>query len=439
MRRNVGRPTRWALRFVALSTLVVLSSCTAQLDGGVTPGDEGVVSVLSLLPTRSSADQVDVTSMNRAIEAVLEERGGMAGRFRVQVEQADSTDPSTGSEWFASCPSVATSHASDEGVVAVIGPLTDACAAGVVPVFNQVGVAVVSPAVTSPVFTHVPVGAERGGGECSLQPARFRLDGCVPASFQPTGDPSFVHVPASVDRQGVAAAAALRSLGVRRVFLATLYGSDAWMGGSFRAEAERLGIDIVAEGYPDVYEQVPSDVDAFTADVVASDPEAILFVGTQDADASGRDVGVAPYVAGLRAAGFTGPVVGSFWLSSGQLADSAVDGGEGVYTVTTRLPLEAMPVQAREFAAGLGLDGRAAVSAVYAGAAMEMIMDAIAASDGTPDSVREELLRLRTHGRAVGSGARDAGGDVVPARVAVLLVDGDAVELHSALTVGPTR
>ena len=211
------------------------------------------------------------------------------------------------------------------------------------------------------------------------------------------------------------------------------------MGGSFRAEAVRLGIEIVAEGYPNVYELAPTDVESFAAEVLASDAEAILFVGTQDGDASGRDAGVAPYVAALRAAGFTGPVVGSFGLSSGQLAKATPSGDNAVYTVTTRLPLAAMPAQAQEFAAELGLAERAAVSGVYAGAAMEMIMDAIAASDGTPGSVREELLRLRSTGGLMGSIGVDAGGDVVPARVAVLRVNSDSIELYATMTVGPTR
>ena len=183
-KEGLRQTTIWTAGVVLVG---LLSSCHSVDAPAAIVQQDSSVSVLVLLPFQSTTDLVDVTAMSRAVDAVVAAHDGAAGRFRVQIIHGDTTDPSNGSEWFASCPGIAASHVSDVGVVAGLGPLTDACAAGVVPVFNQAGIAMVSPAVTSPVFTHVPIGAEMGGGECSLQPARFRLDGCLPASFQPSG------------------------------------------------------------------------------------------------------------------------------------------------------------------------------------------------------------------------------------------------------------
>jgi ABC-type branched-subunit amino acid transport system substrate-binding protein len=59
---------------------------------------------------------------------------------------------------------------------------------------------------------------------------------------------------------------------------------------------------------------------------------------------------------------------------------------------------------------------------VYAAASTEVLLDAIARSDGTRDSVARELLKTRLANSVIGPVSFDKYGDVRPAPVSILRV-----------------
>jgi ABC-type branched-subunit amino acid transport system substrate-binding protein len=73
-------------------------------------------------------------------------------------------------------------------------------------------------------------------------------------------------------------------------------------------------------------------------------------------------------------------------------------------------------------------------SAVYAAQATEVLLDAIARSDGTRASIVQELFRIRIRDGLLGSFGFDANGDITQSAVTILRVrrGGRSTAVHSA-------
>ena len=409
--------------------------------GGVGSGEsrpeagKRTVTILSLLPESSSSDKRDVDAMEAGIEAAIQARGGRAGGFSVRYLRADSTDPSLGTE--AECADIASKYANNQNIVGVIGPLTDGCAAQLVPTFDQADVSVVSATVNSPVLTH-EVEFPLGQPGCFLSANRFNMTGCSPTDFYPSGIPNHATVTATVDSQGPVAAALFDQLGARRVYVLNPYGEDPWILGTFLAEAKRRRLDILGIGKQGIYRVPKKEVARQVARVLAARPDAIYLVYVWEADPARRDEGLAPVLKAIRQKGFGGPIVGSFWFQTGRLLVVAPEAAAGMYFTSVRLPLAALPPEAARFARGLGLEGRYALDAVYAAEAANVLLDAIAASDGSRAGVRAALFRVARDG-LLGPIRIDENGDVRPQRIAVFQAGQGEMAYRQTMIVGPVR
>lgn len=390
--------------------------------------------VLVLLPRESPADAADVSALQLGMVAELAANGGRAGGYGVRLLSGSTSDPLLGTEDPTSCPQIAQGYASSSAAVAVIGPLTDQCGA-VISSFDGLGVAVVSPTVDDPVFTHMVgrVGTCNVGG-----PTGIDLFGCEPAAFYPAGVRNFSHVTATSDMQGAAAAWQLARLGVRRVFVVEGDGVDPWLGPPFRREARVLGLRLVGVAAPIVSPSISRRaVRRLVARILGSGARAVAFLG-YDADPAGRDRGIAPILTSLRARGFRGPFVGAFDGPTQALVQLAPHAIQGMYYMSVRLPLEAMGPAAQRFAARLRLTGRRAVDAVYGAVAIQLVLAAIADSDGTRAGVRAALMGLRAR-TLIGVVRIDGDGDPVPERVAIFQVEHHTFAYRRSVLVGPTQ
>ena len=97
--------------------------------------------------------------MNNAIRLVLEQADNKAGDFTIEFEAFDDSTAAKGAWDGAVCASNARMYAEDESVVGVIGTYNSGCAAIEIPILNEAGVAMISPANTAVGLTH-----EVGGG-----------------------------------------------------------------------------------------------------------------------------------------------------------------------------------------------------------------------------------------------------------------------------------
>ena len=138
------------------ATLVVLGVATALLivgcgggsgGGGGGGGEAPTAKIVSDLPLQG-ANRAQTTTMVNAIELALEERNGKAGDINIEYESLDDATAQAGQWDAAKCAENAQSAAQDDEIIGWIGPFNSGCAAVEIPILNEAGLAMISPANT---------------------------------------------------------------------------------------------------------------------------------------------------------------------------------------------------------------------------------------------------------------------------------------------------
>ena len=377
------------------------STCEGVLAG---EGDSDVL-IVSDLPlqggTRGSA-----TQMAQAIAFVLRERGFRAARFKVAYQSCDDSVARTGLFDEAKCAANARAYGRNPDIVAVIGTVNSPCAVAAVPELNRAPggpLAMISP------FNSF-VGLTRAGPG---------VDPSLPAALYPTGRRNYVRVYPTDDLQGAALALVARDRGHQRVHVLDDgdpgYGS--LMATGFETAAGRLGLEVAGR---DSWDPRAHGYAELARRIARSEVQAVFVGGLLDTNAGRvvRDLRarLGPAVDILAPDGLT-PLA----LLSRRAGASA----RGVYvslagTVTERLPPAGADF-ARRFARTQA-GGDVEPSAVYAAEATGALLDAIGRSDGTRDSVLEQLFATRAHRGLLGTFGFDANGDITESPVTILRV-----------------
>ncbi len=377
------------------------AACTPVESGGATPD----VLIASDLPLQGG--DADVTrGLADAIRWVLKDHGFHAGRHVVGYQSCDESTAQTGAFERRRCAANANAYARAERVVAVIGPLSSYCAQLQIPILNRAPggpLALVSPTNSDPGLTR---------GRPTVPAGAVALD-----RYYPTGTRNYARVIGRTDVEGVALALLAQRLQLRRVYVLGLVGDGEWdeLADPFRRAAARLGVEIAGSedfGGIDAHEYA-----ALAGRVARARVDGIVIGG-------GDDVG-GPLVKALRAR--LGPriaiMVGDQFHVD-RLIPSAGRAAHGVYVATTEaLPdAGALTPAAARFAALFGPAAHRGF-AINAAAAAEVVLQAIAHSDGTRASVLRSLRTLHVTDGILGSFTFDRG-DIAPARVTVLRVTG---------------
>lgn len=410
------RAARWAavVGVVALTA----TACTGKQERPEPKALQPEVTIASVLP-RHGDRRAETDAMGSAIKAVIQARGGKAGVYRIRYVDVDSASPDFGQEMQEGCGALANQLAKDERIVAVIGPLMTACARFLVPGLNQAGVALVTPTQAAPGLTHEVAGpGAQDDASCFA---------CSPAEFYPTGVRNYARVVATEDSEGSAAVDLLVRRGSKRVYI--LKDADAfdtsWMSTAFIHEASRRHLRVSG---PRTYDVNAKSFAPEAQSVVASGSDAVyLMAPTYNSGAR--------LLTAVRDAGFDGTVVSSLSIVDASILKDAPTAVEGAYFTSTRLPLEALPVAARRLAASIRA-GEFGVDAVYAAEAADVVLDAVAGSDGTRPGVRRVLFGMSRTG-LLGPIAIDANGDVQPQRIAVFQVRNKAFRYRETVTLKP--
>ena len=108
------------------------------------------------------------------------------------------------------------------------------------------------------------------------------------------------------------------------------------------------------------------------------------------------------------------------------LLESAGPAARGLYVITTDVPRSALPLNAagRRFSRAVGASDTPLYGVLEAGQAAQLVLDAIARSDGTRASVLEELRASEVENGILGSFRFDRNGDITTAVVSILRVTG---------------
>lgn len=288
----------------------------------------------------------------------------------------------------------------------MIGPYNSGCAELQIPIVSRTAagpLAMVSPANTDS-------GLTRGPRALPLHPDGVR---------------SYARVVTHNESQAAAAAHLARRSGARRAAVVAQRGVDdpyvEALTESFGATARALGIESkeydwrVQESYADL-----------AAAIAASRPDVVYLVGLPQG--KGKAI-----IRDLRAELGQIPIITPDSFAADDMAKELGPIGDGVLTTVPGLPHSALPPTGKKFLREFGATktGPGAPGAPEAAQATEVLLDAIARSDGTRASVVEEVFATKVENGILGSFSFDRFGDIDPAPVGVyrykngkLVVDG---------------
>jgi branched-chain amino acid transport system substrate-binding protein len=383
------------------------STCGAVVAGGGARPDVLIASDLPLKGPQSAVTH----AMVDAIGFELRRHGFRAGKFAVGYQSCDDSTAQMGSDDLFTCAANAKAFAETTSVVAVIGPYNSSCAEAEIPITNRTAggpLAMISPSNTREGLTRRGPGVERG----------------APGSHYPTGMRSYVRVAAPDDVFAAGAAVLAKQLGLRAVFLLTTgqttYGVQ--LAGGFSGAARKLGVGLAGSGtwdpsarsYAPLAERVArSHADGvFLADFGLNEGALIRALRAR----------LGPRTALIASDGFL-PV-------SAMLKDAGA-AAVGVYVIFPVAAAEMLGPAGRRFVRAFGATqpGGVVQSGTYvpeAAAATDVVLQAIARSDGTRASVLRQLRNAKAGDGILGPFRFDLNGDMDPALVTAFRVTGKA-------------
>ncbi|MDH4339652.1 MAG: branched-chain amino acid ABC transporter substrate-binding protein [Thermoleophilia bacterium] len=391
-----------------LAVLGLLVAALALVATGCGGGDDSkTLKIVSDLPLQGS-NLVQSGQMVEAIEYVMELADNKAGDYTVEYESFDDAIASTGNWDEATCASNARSYADDDSIVINIGTYNSGCAAIEIPILNEAGLAMVSPANTYPGLTVSGSGTEAG----------------EPDKYYPSGERNYLRVVAHDLFQGSADANFMKNdLGVKSVFILDdkeLYGKG--VADAFEGSAKEIGLGIAGhEGW----DKDAPNYTALMTKIKATGADAI-FIGGVSPNNGGQLVKDKVSVLGDNET--VKLVVSDGFVLDSLFKDAGAENVNGAYGSAPTLPASQITGAGAEFLKGfqekIGVDEDIQVYTLYAATAAQVALDAIARSDGTRADIIAQLFATNLTDAATGSMSFDANGDPAAGTEQLFLADG---------------
>jgi branched-chain amino acid transport system substrate-binding protein len=351
--------------------------------------------------------------MADAIRLVLRQHGFRAGRYAVGYQSCDASTAQSGTFEGRKCAANANAYARAEGLVALFSPYNSQCTAVEMPIVNRApggSLPIISASNTYPGLTRpVSVPGSWGG---------YRNE---PDVFYPTGVRNFVRLGADDDLMGVAHAVLAKRLGLARVYLLDdgegLF--DVFLTDSFRRAARRLGVGIAGA---DSYDPAAKSYAALAEKIARSGAQGVVLGGNYWG-------GGIKLLKALRARlGARAAIMTSFGFTPvSEVLKRAGRAARGLYLSSVGVPGAARDLgpAGRQFMRDLGT-GEPLPHVLEAGQAAEIVLHAIARSDGTRASVLEKLRTAEVKDGILGSFRFDRNGDISPATVMIVRITGSS-------------
>jgi branched-chain amino acid transport system substrate-binding protein len=372
----MAKPIR-ALAVVAVGALG-LAACASGSNGstGSSGGSGGKTLIVSTdLPLQgSNKDASDST--NNAIDLYLKSIGNKAGNYTIQLQKYDDSTAAAAKWDQAQCQTNAQKHVQNKAEVAVMGTLNSGCAKIEVPVLNQAPdgpLLMVSHANTN-------VGLTR------------KWDAGEPDKYYPTGKRNYARVVTTDDVQGAAAAIfAGQTLGVKKCYILNdneTYGQG--VAKVFQDNASKNGIQILGN---DAWDPKATSYTSVFQKIQASGADCIFLGGIYDNGGAqlikdkASVLGDNTKVKVIAPDGFTGfpdmnksPAAQGMYLTFAGLTIDQLTaaGGAGAKLVDDYKKQYGQPPSSNY--------------ALYGVSAMQAIVKAIAASDGTRKGVNDVVF-----------------------------------------------
>ncbi len=363
----------------AVASALALAACSSSSDtatdgasGSAAAGKTLIVS--TDLPLQGAAADAN-KSTNDMIKLYLEQQGNKAGAYNIEFKEYDNSTAAKGSWDDATCAKNAQDHVANTDEVAVMGTYNTGCAKIIVPVLNQ------DPAGPMFMVSH----ANTGVGLTRPDP----VDPGSPDKYYPKGTRNYARVATTDDKQGAAAAKfAAADLGVKKCMVINdnqTYGQGV---ATFFAEAAAAeGIEVLGN---EAWDAKQPNYTAFFEQIKAKNPDCLYIGGIYDNNGGQlikdkvKVLGDNETVKVLAPDGFTGypdfqaqpEAQGAYMTFAGLDASTLIaQGGAGADLVNA-------------YKEKYGADPVGSYP-LYGVAAMQVILEAIAKSDGTRKGVTD--------------------------------------------------
>jgi branched-chain amino acid transport system substrate-binding protein len=370
------------------------SSCTGiEYEG---EGDPDVL-IASDLPLQGG-DRTQTLQMTAAIRFVLEQNNWKAGDHNVAYQSCDDSTAQAGKWDSGKCSQNAQAYAGNESLVGVIGTFNSGCAALIIPVLNQApggAVGMISPANT---FVCLTVSS----------PA---CESTEPDKYYPSGERNYTRIVALDDAQAATIATYAKELGVSSAYI--LNDKEAYglgLARNLENVLKEVGIDVKGN---EAWDPKASSYEALFRKVAGTGAEAVVLAGVVPNNGVKllKDkvavLGDNEKVRLLAPDGFTP-------FEETQKAGAAAT--TGMFVTVAGASADALTGAGKEFVdafkAEEGLSGNPEPYTAYGAQAAQMMLDAIAASDGTRASVIEQLFATKVTDGILGSFEINENGDV---------------------------
>ena len=385
------------------------SSCSKIQNGS------GKYLIASDLPLQG-AGRTQTIEMTKAIAFILKQHGWKAGKYSLAYQSCDDATAQAGKWDSGKCSANANAYAQNKDVVGVIGTFNSGCAEIVVPILNRASngpIAMISPANTYVGLTHGGPGTAAG----------------EPNKYYPTGKRNYARVVAADDYQGAADALLAKGLGVKKVFI--LNDKEAYGLGvatNFKNAAKKLGIKVV--GFT-AWDGKASSYEALAVKIKASGAQGV-FLGGLVCENGGKLIKDLRSTLGadvkiILPDGFT-PI--------SSVVEGAGDAANGAYVSVAGLPNEQLKGAGKKFVS----DFKAANGkepdpySVYAAQSADVLLDAIAKSDGTRTAVTKNLIKTKVTNGILGNFAINPNGDTNSNPVTIYQIKGGKQQTFKVIT-----
>jgi DNA-binding SARP family transcriptional activator/ABC-type branched-subunit amino acid transport system substrate-binding protein len=379
------------------------ATCGPVLTGG---GDASVL-IASDLPLQGGSAATTL-EMTRAIQFVLQRHHFRAGKYEIGYQSCDDSTAQSGYFDFATCGANANAYARDSDLLGVIGPIDSSCAQVEIPIMNRAAggpMALVGTLTTNSSLTH---------------PGRFGPTGWLHLLY-PTGRRNFMRIVAPDDLQGAAQAVLARRLGLEQMYV--LSDGQEFAGNlttGFDAAARTLGLKVVGTSRwnPDA-----RSYGSLALRVRRSGADGVLLAGL-----GGPGAGRLVRALRQRLGGRFPLIAGDGFLTIPYLLQTAGPAARGMYVTFAGRPNDRLPAPGRAFLRAFSATQSnprvASYAAAYAAQAAEVLLAAIADSDGTRASVLRRLFTERVRNGILGDFSFTSDGDMTPSPVTIFRVIG---------------
>ncbi len=409
------RPLR-AMAVIAVASLAVAACGGSDSSGGSGGGGKTLIVSTDLPMQGASKDSSDSTI--NAIKLYLDQQGNKAGKYNIKLKVYDDSTAAAGQWDDATCAANAQEHVATKDEVAVMGTFNSGCAKIQVPVLNQ------DPSgpmlMVSHANTNIGLTKKFEAGE--------------PDKYYPSGKRNYARVVTTDDYQGIADADFMKNdLKVQKVYI--LNDNDTYGQGVanlFQQHAKEIGLTVVAN---EPYDKKQPNYTSLMQKIKASGADAMFVGGVYDSN-GGQLIKDKVAVLGKNdgAVKFMAP---DGWTGYPAFLKQPESAGVNLSFAGLSLePLRAAGGPGAKFLdaykAKYGSDP-AASYALYGVQAMQVILKAIANSDGTRKGVRDQVFE----GAGIDIPASDAvlgkdikidpqSGDVSAKDISIELVKGGA-------------